>query len=119
MAAKSARTRPSRLERLLGLDGRTRQCRELRTLRDNLLSQVPQPPSPAAVALAERAAVIGLHLVELDRAALQEGGLQPGQLRVYSSLTGQQGRIIKQLGALRTVRPAGPSLDEIFGSAAA
>ena len=114
MAAKRACT-PTRTDRLLGLDGRERIARQIRDTRNALLASLPQPIGPVQAALAERAAILQAHLTQLDANALNGSGLQPAELRMYSSLTSQLGRLLKQLNSLRAVRPAGPSIDELFG----
>ena len=49
----------------------------------------------------------------LDRKALG-GGLSATEARLYTTLSGQHARLLKQLNLQRTMRPVGPSLADLF-----
>jgi hypothetical protein len=109
----------TRADRIIGLDGRSPLAQAIRDMRNSYLSQCPQPVSPCDAALAERAAILNGHLLQMDQKALQGGGLQANEVRLYTTLSGQLGRILKQLNSRRTTRPTAPSIDELFSEGAA
>jgi hypothetical protein len=76
------------------------------------LAMCPQPPSPVDAALAERLAILQGHLLNLDQKALSTG-LTQVEARLYTTLSGQHGRLLKQLNLQRSRRPAGPSLADL------
>jgi hypothetical protein len=95
------------------LDGRSTEARLLRSTRDALLEGVPHPISPLAAGLAERGAYVYLRLLQLDQLAQkQRRGLTPAQSRLYSSLSTQYSRTIKDIAGLTGVlQPPGTPLD--------
>ena len=95
------------------LDGRSSEARLLRSTRDALLEGVPPPISPLAAGLAERGAYVYLRLLQLDQLAqAQRRGLSPAQSRLYSSLSTQYSRTIKDIAQLTPVlQPPGAALD--------
>jgi hypothetical protein len=103
----------SRAEKIVGLDGRSRLARCIGEARLSYLSMLPQPPTPVDVALAERLALLHGHLLELDGKALG-GGLSATETRLYTTLSGQHARLLKQLNLQRSRRPVGPSLADLF-----
>jgi hypothetical protein len=117
-AAKRARSRPTRTNRLLGLDGRCILALQMRDLRNGYLSQCVQPVSPIDAALCEQLAMLAGQLFQLNQRALQ-GPASAADARLLVSLTGAHARLLKQLAGRRTLRPTGPTLDEIFSEGAA
>jgi hypothetical protein len=95
------------------MDGRSTEARLLRSTRDALLEGVPPPVSPLAASLAERGAYVFLRLLQLDQLAQrQRRGLTPAQSRLYSSLSTQYSRTIKDIAQLTPVlQPPGAPLD--------
>jgi hypothetical protein len=69
--------------------------------------------SPVDVALCDRLSMLHGHLLELDRKALS-GGLSATETRLYTTLSGQHARLLKQLNLHRTARPVGPRLSDLF-----
>jgi hypothetical protein len=108
-----ARVRRNRTrgEKIVALDGRSRLALAIKDARLSYLDMCPQPPTAVDVAVCERLALLRGHLLTLDQKALS-GGLSQVEARLYTTLSGQQARLLKQLGAHRSTRPAGPSLSE-------
>jgi hypothetical protein len=82
-------------------DGRSSQAVQLRRTRDQLLAALPTSAvTSVSVALAERCAILSLHISEMDREALAGGGMSSAQLRVYSGLCGHHARALKMFWSL-------------------
>jgi len=96
------------------MDGRSTEARLLRKTRDALLEGVAEPISPLAASLAERGAYVYMRLLQLDALAQkQRRGLSPAQSRLYSSLSTQYSRTIKDIANLTPVlQPPGALLDQ-------
>jgi hypothetical protein len=118
-------TRASKSNHTLRIvDGRSAEAVLLRKVRDNLLSGCLPPISPLMMSLAERAAFVQVHLLRLDQIALtRKGGLPAAASRLYSSLSTQHSRLVKELARLTPPAPRGQSLVEhlarTYGEAAA
>jgi hypothetical protein len=115
-----ARVRRNRTrgEKIVALDGRSRLALAIKDARLSYLDMCPQPPTAVDVAVCERLAILRGHLLTLDQKALS-GGLSQVEARLYTTLSGQEARLLKQLNLRRSARPVGPSLAEIFGEGAA
>jgi hypothetical protein len=101
------------------VDGRSAEAVLLRKTRDSLLAGIEQPVSPLAASLAERAAHVTLLLLKLDQLALMNSGLEPAQSRLYSSLSTQHSRLIRELSKITPTVPRGTSLAEHLARRAA
>jgi hypothetical protein len=112
--AGTRRTR-TRGERIVALDGRSRLAHCIKEARISYLGMCSQPVSPVDAALCERLAILNGHLLTLDTKALH-GGLSATETKLYVTLSGQHGRLLKQLNARRSARPAGPSLDDYLAA---
>jgi hypothetical protein len=108
-------TKRTRADRALGLDGRSALARSIRDARIGYLGQCAQPVSPCDYALCESLATIGGNLQCLNRKALN-GGLSQIEARLLTTLIGQHSRLLRQLNARRSARPAGLSLDEYLSA---
>jgi hypothetical protein len=114
LAGTRIRRNRTRGEKIVALDGRSRLALAIKDARLSYLGMCPQPVSPVDAALCERLAILNGHLLTLDQKALS-GGLTQVESRLYTTLSGQQARLLKQLNLHRSTRPVGPSLAEIFG----
>jgi hypothetical protein len=106
--------RPCATDKILGLDRRSTLSRAIRHARAAYCDMLPQPLSPADAALAERLAILGGQLLQLDAKALRDDGLSKIESDRHRTLQGQHSRLLKQLNAQRSRRPVGPSLADLF-----
>jgi hypothetical protein len=115
-SGKSKRGHRTRVDKMLVPDGRLRLARSIRDARTSYLGMCAQPVSPVDYSLCERLAVTGAQLLELDRKALLPAGLGSTDARLYVMLSGLHSRLLRQLNARRTVRPAEASLDDYLAT---
>jgi len=110
VAERSAVTlRPARrsskdTRRLMALvdDGRSSRAVMLRQLKAELIASIPSScVTSVAHALAERCAVVGLRLAEMDKAALENPS---AATKDYIALSGHHQRLLRQLAALGRVK---------------
>lgn len=104
VALRPARRTSKTNRRLMALldDGRTSRAVMLRQLKRDLLASIPAAAAtPVAHALAERCAVVGLRLAEMDKAALEGSH---AATKDYIALSGHHQRLLRQLAALGRVK---------------
>jgi len=117
-SGNSKRGHRTRVDKMLVTDGRVRLARAIRDSRQSFLSMCPSPPSPVDLALAERLAITGAQLLELDARALRQP-LTSVDARLYVMLSGLHSRLLRQLGSRKATRPAGASLADHLARRAA
>jgi hypothetical protein len=100
----------SRAGALATVDGRTKAARFLRETRRQLTAHVGGTPSATQSVLIERAAMLRLHLAQLDEKALAAGGsLTDHDSRQYLAWSNSLDRAMRTLGIHGAPAPA-PSL---------
>jgi hypothetical protein len=83
---------------LAKLDGRRREAALMRQTRAALLAHIGPQPSAVALALAERAVMLTLHVALFDRRALEAGQLSERDSRQYLAYSNSLARALAQLG---------------------
>jgi hypothetical protein len=93
---------PTRRLNVIVEDGRSSQAVLLHQQKAELLASIPAAAvTPVAYALAQRCAVVGLRLAEMDRAALKDSVAASTD---YIALSGHHQRLLRQLAALGRVK---------------
>lgn len=89
----------SRPNRLRNLDGRTIEGRKLRTVRDELIAHVGGEPSAVQLAMIDRAAMLSLHVAQLDAKINKAGGVfTEHDSRTYLAWSNSLRIILRDLG---------------------
>lgn len=92
------------------MDGRTREARFLRETRKLLIAHLGGKPSATQAVLIERAAMLRLHLAQLDEKAFREGSSLTGfDQRQYLAWSNSLDRAMRTLG-LQGTRERAPDL---------
>ena len=80
------------------MDGRTREARFLAQTRQELTAHLGGKPSATQSVLIERAAMLRLHLAQLDEKALRAGNLTDHDHRHYLAWSNSLDRALRHLG---------------------
>jgi hypothetical protein len=118
-ALRRATASSRRLPMLRVIDGRSAEAIHIKRTRDAIIASLPEPVSEIAVQLAERYAVLAMHLSVLDKATLTGGALTPSQVKAYLGMSGQMQRLLRQIHGLKATKgPSGTSTSLISQLAA-
>jgi len=88
----------SRPETLLKLDGRTRYARVIKKVRADLIAHVGGKPSATQLMLIDRAALVTLHLSNMDRHMMRDDAPAERDARQYLAWANTHARIMRSLG---------------------
>lgn len=83
------------------LDGRTWQAKHLNDARAQFRANAGGLPGPLAAMTVERAAMLSLHLAEMDQRALAAGGMGEALMRDYLAMSDALARAVEQLAGVR------------------
>src|SRR5689334_10993025 len=100
---------------LMKRDRRRRESQLLEREYHQLVAQLGRTATPAQQALCERAAMLRVHLAQLDARAFAGGGIPEDELERYGVLTSTLMRVLSRLG-LKGPEPKAPSLQEYLAS---